>query len=110
MSNSKIVDYKPKVSSILPENAERLKNYVGETILIKDYTLKASPRGLTIAVIKALDKEGNEKILFTTSKIVLRQLTAEIDTLLKFGMVRVKVGVRESKGGRQYILFEAPKE
>jgi len=108
--SEKIVDYKPKRPSILPENAERLQNVAGETIIIKDYTLKASPRGLTIAVIRALDKNNKERIFFSTSKIVLRQLTSDIDNLLKFGMVRVKVALRESKGGRQYILFEAPKE
>lgn len=78
----------------------------GETIVIIDYQLTTSPKfNAQMAVIRFFKApEGKEEEAYTFSRVIIRQLTDEIDPLLKQGKA-VEVKVVKT---RKYLMLAPP--
>ena len=79
----------------------------GSTIVIIDYQLTTSPKfNAQMAVIRFFKApEGKEEEAYTFSRVIIRQLTDEIDPLLRQGKA-VKARVMKTK---RYLMLAPPR-
>lgn len=79
----------------------------GSTIVIIDYQLTTSPKfNAQMAVIRFFTPpEGREQEAYTFSRVIIRQLTDEIDPLLRQGKA-VKARVMKTK---RYLMLAPPR-